>query len=522
MKLSFDKLRVPFCALSGALTALSFTFEGLWGISFFSLVPLIIACLTDKTRKKRRIVLNLMLFSFFFYPILLHWLYPMICTHSGTTPFISRLLFAGGMIFICLIMGAYFSLALIMFQKLKKGTLADVIFFSFMFIFAEWLQEVLYPAAFPWGRLASIVTPFTSFIQSASILGSLFVSLLIVIINGSIAYALINIKNKKRFLSAVGLAAGIFAANTLFGMTVSSRELDPQLDVTMIQGNFSGDVKWETSAEEILDTYIELTEKNITSETELVIYSETAIPLDFFMNDDYRKRIISLAVENRVTIIIGILWTEGSLNYNSMIAVNPDGSLSNIYNKQKLVPVGEYIPCRSIFGGLAESIFERSAEFEEGEKPYPLYTDMCDVCPIICYESIFPSIAREAVKQGGEYIAVGSNDSWFGTSIALYQHHSQSILRAVENRRYLLRCSSTGITSIISPYGEITATVPKLERCALNGKFDRLTGTTLYNRIGDIIIVPSVIFILMGIICGIKQRKSESRTEGETSNNEGA
>ena len=114
------------------------------------------------------------------------------------------------------------------------------------------------------------------------------------------------------------------------------------------------------------------------------------------------------------------------------------------------------------------------------------------------------SISRKTVELDADVIAILSNDSWFGRTPALYQHHSHAILRAVENERYVLRCSNSAISSVISPYGKVEQVAPKYELSVLNASFNTNSDRTLYSYIGDIIVMPAAALFIFSII---KKRK---------------
>ena len=119
---------------------------------------------------------------------------------------------------------------------------------------------------------------------------------------------------------------------------------------------------------------------------------------------------------------------------------------------------------------------------------------------VICYESIYPRIARSTVRNNAEIISIISNDSWFGKSNAMYQHHNHAILRAVENNRYVLRVSSTGVTSVISPTGQITDYAEPFKEETLKAYVTTIKKRSLYSILGDIIIIPSATIFIYSVI----------------------
>ena len=136
-------------------------------------------------------------------------------------------------------------------------------------------------------------------------------------------------------------------------------------------------------------------------------------------------------------------------------------------------------------------------------------TEFGKIGTLVCFESLFSGLARTMTAQGAEILLIASNDSWFENSAALYQHHAQAILRAVETGRYVLRVGNSGITSVISPVGEVLKTASVKETVTLEGTVTRLTEQTNYVRYGDgwLVVSYSVISILSGSIILLNKRK---------------
>lgn len=440
-------------------------------------------------------------FSLFYYGITIHWIYKLshfVSDNKQEAYFFLTL----ALLFITMLMGIFLFIPLASFNKIRKYSAVDIISFSFLFVFGEWIQEAFYPLAFPWARLGAIITPFTAFIQSASLLGSLFLSFLILLINGFIAYALLKASKRRSPIRYITVAAVIFSVNTIYGAIrlQNSPDMKTSLNACIIQGNLSKMVKWKTSNDDTFSYYLDAAEKNITPSTNIVLLPETALNFNILNDADKLLELLKFTKKHNITLITGFIYTENNKQYNSIMAISPDGEISDIYSKQILVPIGETVP----FPAIASIILPDSAiddsPFTKGDQYNVIKTG--DTCygGIICYESIFSSEARKAVKNGATVIVLPSNDSWFGTSTALYQHHAHAILRAVENKRYVLRASNTAISSVISPYGVIQASAPRYQLAAINTVFSPVKSRTLYSYAGDIIVLPGTAMFLIGIV----------------------
>jgi apolipoprotein N-acyltransferase len=149
--------------------------------------------------------------------------------------------------------------------------------------------------------------------------------------------------------------------------------------------------------------------------------------------------------------------------FNSAYLVDPVKGLQPTgYNKRKLVPFGEYIPLRPVLGWL-EKYVPIGGDFTRGQSATPLMvpvgSQQVPVGVLVCYEDIFPSLARDSVQSGAEVLAVLTNNAWYGEGAAAYQHAAHSVLRAIENRRPVIRCGNGGWSGWIDEFGNIRVTV---------------------------------------------------------------
>ena len=170
--------------------------------------------------------------------------------------------------------------------------------------------------------------------------------------------------------------------------------------------------------------------------------------------------------------------------YNSAQLVSPTGEWDGRYDKVHLVPFGEYVPFARLFsfaGGLTKEV----GDFSPGTSRTPLVADGVKLGVFICYESIFPDEVRRFAAQGAQVLVNLSNDGWYGDSGAFAQHLKQARARAIENDRWLLRATNTGVTASIDPYGRVVASLPRKERSALSAPYALESRTTFYTRHGD-------------------------------------
>ena len=496
-------INLLFPVISGLLTTFSFASDKNAFIVFFSLIPLFYSI--KRTRKK--------FLCMFIYASVLHltsvsW----IVNAKEFLPFekeknlIFLFLF---LVIIAIVQGAIISFPFVFWENIRKNYIADVFSFSALYILGEFVQEYIPYISFPWIRLSAVVAQKEVVIQSASLLGGLFISFIIVSINGFICVIVENIIFKKQVYLPIICLSVIIGLNTIFSITrINNLKYEENTTILLVQGNFSGEEKRTSDKNIITQKYLDLSYKNISPDIKLIIFPETAMPFSFNKNNDGTKIVSKFAEKCDVTILTGICTYEDEKIFNSAIAFYPDRSFSDAYSKRMLVPFGEKIWFYDTLLKIMPDIFGEMSTFTEGISPLPIKTKAGKIGVVICYESIYPWVARSTVKNNADILTIISNDSWFGESKAMYQHHNHAILRAVENKRYVLRVSSTGITSVISPTGKIIDYAEPIKEDTLKAYVTSIKERSLYSIIGDIIIIPSVIiFVYSFILCFLQDNK---------------
>jgi apolipoprotein N-acyltransferase len=170
-------------------------------------------------------------------------------------------------------------------------------------------------------------------------------------------------------------------------------------------------------------------------------------------------------------------------SYNGAILLGPDGHWHGSHAKQHLVPFGEYVPLRRYLPFL-EPLVVSVGDFSSGTEKGPLVLGPMRLGILICYESIFPEIAQEAVLRGANLLVNLTNDAWYGRSSAPYQSWAMAVFRAVENKRSLVRAANTGISGFVDPLGHVVATSGIFTEAALVSQVPMLEITTVFNRNG--------------------------------------
>jgi apolipoprotein N-acyltransferase len=204
--------------------------------------------------------------------------------------------------------------------------------------------------------------------------------------------------------------------------------------------------------------------------------------------------------------------SDGYQYFNSAYLLSPSGAEVGRSDKKHLVPFGEYVPFGKLLGFI-EKLVVGVGDFSPGEiRPLPLNGHSLGV--LICYEAIFPKLARDYVRQGSDLLVNLTNDAWFGRSSAPYQLLAMTRFRAIENRIWIARAANTGISALISPAGSVAISGPIFEELQLSGSVGLGVEATFYTKYGDLFayvcLVISGIFIVILLL--VRKNKPFSAT----------
>ncbi|MBQ3791596.1 MAG: apolipoprotein N-acyltransferase [Clostridia bacterium] len=379
----------------------------------------------------------------------------------------------------------------------------------------EYLQTLTW-AGVPWEKLALGQTSFLPVIQSSSLLGPYFVSFLIILVGGSLALAVFRFLagERKRAALAAGLALAVFLLNVSYGtvrLLVESAE-GQDVKAAAIQANISSKDKW--NSEKFIrnsETYLSLSEEALKAGAQIVLWPESAIPTRLEYLPDTEKGILELAKEYGGEVFVGSVGLHDGDDVNQMILARPDGTFDgSAYYKRHLVPFGEYVPWRDFFEAVIPDLIHMSmadTDFVPGQDASLFETEYGKVGCLICFDSIYEPLARDSVRAGAQLLTVSTNDSWFGDSSGVWEHERHSVLRAVENGRYVLRAGNTGVSAVISDRGVIEEELEPLVSGVLSGNVRFLSYRTLYTVVGDVVLPLCLGFLVFLSLSGLIRRK---------------
>lgn len=259
----------------------------------------------------------------------------------------------------------------------------------------------------------------------------------------------------------------------------------------IIQGNIEQDKKWDpVYQEEVFLTYRDLSLKASQLPVDLMVWPEAATPFYFQSDENYRQQMVELVVQSRSYLLFGSpaydLYGDQVRLFNRAYLLSPQGEVLAQYDKIHLVPFGEYVPLHP-FLPFVNKMVEAIGDFDSGREYTVMSTPMGKFSVLICFEAIFPRLARRFVKEGAEFLINITNDAWFGRSAAPYQHLSMIPFRAIENRVPIIRAANTGISALIDPVGRIASSSDIFVNTWISGEVrPKRKGMTFYTRYGDL------------------------------------
>ncbi|MEO6874610.1 MAG: apolipoprotein N-acyltransferase [Opitutaceae bacterium] len=345
-----------------------------------------------------------------------------------------------------------------------------------LWVLIEWSRTWLL-GGFPWLPLAASQWQRASILQVASYTGAYGVSFVLVAVNiGFTAYAHRLFREGETGLRR--RSQEFFLAMFLLLVCLSvhvqeafnrNRYSVPVARVAFVQPYIPQDVKWDPAkGPGILDVLRTTTLRAAATRPDLILWPEATTPWAVKGDANARAFVATLAAETKTPLLIGSVALEhpGAANerwFNGAFVVDPEvGVQTTYYAKRHLVPFGEYVPLRPVLGWISKFV-PIGDDFATGSDPTPLVVPLrsgsMTFGPLICYEDIYPQLARESTLEGAEVLVVLTNNAWFGEGGAAYQHAANSVLRAVENRRPLLRDGNGGWSGWIDEFGSIRGTL---------------------------------------------------------------
>jgi apolipoprotein N-acyltransferase len=365
----------------------------------------------------------------------------------------------------------------------RRGSLHPFAFAAAWGVYEYARAHLLIPN--PWALTAYSQLPASAFVQSADLVGPFGLGMLIAANNACVA-SLLDARLRPR--AVAWLAVLVLCAGALgYGAWRLGEPLDPGrgIEVALVQSGVEPHWRAEQAPryrDANLDRQLELTASAIDSHPDLVLWPEFAV--DFFLRErsEQRQRLLA-ATRNS-----GAEWLLGAPDYRYRLS-GPEyfnaafllrgGALVDRHRKVQLMPFSEENPLREVVAIGAD-------RYTRGNQARPLRSTSAAIGVLLCSEVIHPGHVRELVRAGAQLLANPSNDDWLGNGGAGRQLLDAVSMRAIENRRWIVRSSVNGYTGVVDPYGRVRGLVPHAEPAVLLAQVSASDVTTPYQRFGDV------------------------------------
>jgi apolipoprotein N-acyltransferase len=430
----------------------------------------------------------------------------------------------GVLLLFCLALGAHTGIFGLLFslvvgpKRERRSSLTRALMFSpFLWVATEtYKTKVL---GFPWLPLGTAQVDNLPLSRIATVTGVYGISFEIMLINSAFAAAFLLRRPQRGRMLAATVVAALAVQLSVF---IHPPALPAQETARLVQENIPILDQWST--ERFQQTLNDLREDSVPTQANtmpgeplpsVIVWPESPAP--FFINDErFREAVSAIARQANAYMIVGSVGTNAAPQmrqpeniYNSAALITPTGQWAARYDKIHLVPFGEYVPFQALLGSFVTKLTRDVGNFVPGTTRNVFNMGRYKAGVFICYESIFPDEIRQFAANGGNVFFNISNDGWFGYYGAPQQHLNQARMRAIENNRWLLRATNTGITGSIDPFGRVVVRAPRDVRTVLDAPFGINYGTTFYTRHGDWFPYLCAIICLGAVILGLRTRYSK-------------
>lgn len=408
------------------------------------------------------------------------------------------------------------------FVSVKASQYLFIIFWLlFEFLHLRW------ELSWPWLTLGNGFSNTTWFVQWYEYTGVMGGSFLVLLMN-LLLYRALSDGIKKPAVTAVAIFGALLLVSLVlrFSLTESRK---PALNVVVLQPSFDPwNEKFVRDPADMISEMIRISEEKIDSATDLLVWPETSLVDNIEVAQvqmDYQIRMLRALQKKypKMAILTGAnmqqlypaspkrpnntarptndpqLWWDA---YNSAIYLENNDSLQ-VYHKSKLVPGTEQMPLTTwipSINDLAVKLDENSTTGSLGSSPEPVIFGKNKITPAICYESIYGDYLAKFARKGAGLIAVVTNDAWWGKTEGYRQHMSYARLRAIEERKWVVRSANTGTSCFIDPAGKVHQATEWYKKTAIAQRVGLSYGQTIYTRIGDLPIVAIMILSLMAMV----------------------
>ncbi len=407
----------------------------------------------------------------------------------------------------------FVSSSLIFYFFKRRYKLSALLTFPFIWVAFEILREFFPFGGFPWNLIGYTLSYFNSIAQITSIFSVYFLSFLAVFIPSIILFS--YQKGRYPFIFSFVFVSVLILSLHFWGIYRGEHFNTVGIDkkVAVVQANITEDVKLQNKEPlKVIDSYVYLIKEAYQESPDLIVLPESALPFFFIGGDETLKRYFLDKIKDiKVPMLLGsdtAFYKDNRLFiYNSVILLDENKNIVDMYHKIKLVPFGEYVPFPfKIFSSIFPYL--EGYDFSAGQEKKVLTFKEWKIVPLVCFEGIFPNFVADFSKKGNVIVNI-SNDAWFGKTVAPYQHFEMARVRAIETGLYLIRGTNTGISAVITPIGSIKGKLGLFKEGVLTSQVKLQKTETFWKK--HHILLTGIYVILLIIIILIFEIKKERK-----------
>lgn len=482
-------------AVSGLALAAAFPPLNLWPLALVGLIPLM--ALARRLTPRRALVAG-WIWGLALFLGLMYWLTVVFTAYGGLSwplAVVTLMIFAW-------YLGAYPAVWACLLSWWGASPWVMLVAAPLAWAGLEWLRGQIFTGV-PWLPYAMGLSGSLPLIQSVELWGTSGLSLLLVLVNGLLALLVLPRLEGGRFgwrqvaaaAAVVIILAGGWAWGEIrLGQVQAAQAAAPRLTVTVVQGNISLAQLWNRRLRpQVLARHLDQTKRaaaRVSQRPWLVVWPESAAPFYFLREARTSQPVLDFVRQQKMYLLLGSL---GAVEKGKRLQVsnrvwllNPEGRPAGFYDKVHLVPFGEYVPLQKILF-FVRAVAQIGDDFAVGQAGKVLQVGPVRVGPLICYESIFPELARQQRLNRARLLVNQTNDAWFGYTSAPYQHMAHLMFRSVENRLASARAANTGVSGFVLPSGKMIQTTGLFVPAVQTAQLPLVNLDTFFSRYGDLL-----------------------------------
>jgi len=490
---------------------LPLAFAPVYAIPFAFISPIILFSLWQNKMPGQAFKLGFV-FGFGFFSFGLSWVYVAIHVYGETPAWLGIIMTALFAAYLALFIAIQGWLGARLIHRYNIPFMIEaLIILPVLWLLFEWIRG-WFLTGMPWLHLgyAFSMPPLSGYAPVLGVYGVSFVS----IFSSGLLFFALHATGKNRYKKVILILSIILLTGFGLSRIEWTQQKNKNIKVSLVQGNAEQITKWDADKIKLrMDTYANLTKQHWDSD--VILWPENSMTVLYHqIEKSFLLPLAKEARESNTDLIVGIPFMDlnSEQYYSSMVSFAADdkanNSYSGVFHKVHLVPFGEYVPLAGLIRGLVKFFDLPMSGFSQGSPNQPLLKMRDEpLATSICYEDSF---GEELIRQLPEATVLmnGSNNAWYGDSLAPHQHLQIAQMRAIETGRMLIRATTNGITAFVDHKGQIVAQAPQFEPTVLTYTVQPRTGATPYVRLGNWPIISFSFLLLFGAIIYANRTKN--------------